>query len=84
MLPKRQVVSFANSQYLFTYFYLSVYITHSSWTLSDSEDIDLLTHHERDWVTDWTAILFTCERSAVTWKLLGISDLDRTSCSHKR
>ena len=62
MLPKKIVVSFAKSQHLFIYLYLSVYISHSSWTLSDSEAIDLLTHHERDWVTDWTVILFMCER----------------------
>ena len=84
VLPKRLVVSFAKSQYLFIYFNLSVYISHSSWMLSDSEDIVLLTHHERDRVTDWTIIFFICEKSAGTWKLLGRSDLDRTSCSHKR
>ena len=47
MLPKRIVDGFANSQCLLIYLYLSVYISHSSWMVLDSEDVNLLTHPEK-------------------------------------
>ena len=47
VLPKRIVDGFANSQYLLIYLYLSVYISHSSWMVLDSEDVNLLTHPEK-------------------------------------
>ena len=41
--PKRLVVSFAKSKNLF----ICLYVFHSLWRLSDSEDIVLLTHTEK-------------------------------------
>ena len=47
VLPKRVEDRSANSQYLFIYLYVSVYISHSSSRLLDSEDVNLLTHPEK-------------------------------------